>query len=139
MGKSREAARRATERREYEDSAARLATELPRLSTLRLELEDGRGSVFGFVAHVRHVVVPTAPALFEFPCGDRMCKEGGHDLTREILGALRAGKQRIEGAHVCGGLVGLDGSIPCGRVLHYVGSATLRELTSATLHVVAAE
>ncbi len=132
MGRNKEAAQRALDRREHEDKATRLAVEVPRLATLKLEVEDGKGATFGFVAHVRHVVVASAPSLFEFPCGDRMCKDGGHDLTREILAALRSGDERFEGEHVCDGSVGTEGAHACDRMLRYVGTATYREAPAAS-------
>lgn len=124
MGRNKEAMQRAADRREHEDSAARLAVEVPALSSLKLEVEDGRGATFGSVAHVRHVVVATAPSLFEMPCGDRSCKDGGHDMTREIVSALRNHQTRFEGEHECDGSIGTDGGIRCARVMRYVGTAT---------------
>jgi len=132
MGRNKEAMQRAIDRRSHEDSAKRLAVEVPRLSSLKLELEDGRGAVFGCVTHVRRVVVENAPSLFELPCGDRMCRDGGHDFTREILGALRSSQVRFEGEHECDGSVGKDGGNRCSRVMRYVASATYAEGSDST-------
>jgi hypothetical protein len=73
---------------------------------------------------VRHIVVASAPALFVMPCHDTQCKDGGHDLTTEILSALRGQKVNFQGEDVCSGVVGSAG---CSRVLGYVAVATYRE------------
>jgi hypothetical protein len=124
MGRNREAAQRATERRQHEDGAQRLQQAVPRLLTLKLEVEDGIESTFGGVTHVRHVIVPSAPALFELPCGDRTCKDGGHDLTRELLRELQASKVEFHGKSECNGYLGTDGAQRCTRILRYVARAT---------------
>jgi len=126
-GRHTEVMQRTLERREHEDSAARLSTEVPRLETLRIEISDGGGSMFGGVDHVRHVVVARAAALFNVTCGDHNCKDGGHDLTHEIMRALRATQVRFEGQHECNGSVGADGATRCTRTMKYVASATYRE------------
>lgn len=126
-GRHTEALQKTLERREHEDTAARLCAEVPRLTTLRLEISDGGGMMFGGAEHVRHVVVPRAPALFDIPCGDHGCKDGGHDLTFEILRALRATQVRFEGEHGCNGSVGADGASRCTRTMKYVAKATYQE------------
>jgi hypothetical protein len=119
-----EAAQRASERRRREDEAQRLKAEVPRLETLRLEIEERRmGGVVAEASHIKRVVVETAPALFVLPCLDRECKDGGHDVTDAILRSLRSGATRFEGDHVCGGRLG---AADCGRLLRYVGIATYR-------------
>ncbi len=119
-----EAAQRASERRRREDEATRLKAEVPRLETLRLEIEERRmGGVVPEATHIRRIVVESAPALFALPCLDRECKEGGHDVTHSIVRALIAGETRFEGDHTCSGRVGTG---DCNRVLHYVGIATYR-------------
>jgi hypothetical protein len=115
-----EAAKRSQDRREREDSAERLHDVVPRLSTLALELHDTRGEEQG-PSYTRRVVVERAPALFDVPCMEPECKEGGHEVTAPILRALRAGQTRFEGEHTCDGQVGRG---HCGRVLRYVGLAT---------------
>ena len=120
--RSSEAAQRATERRQREDDAARLSTEVPRLSSLRLEIEERRaGGVLTGGAHIRRIVVERAPALFVIPCSDRSCKEGGHDITSKVMVALREGQARFQGEHTCNGQLG---NIPCDSVLKYTGIAS---------------
>lgn len=135
MGRNKEAMQRALDRREHEDSAARLAVDVPTLSTLKLEVQDGRGAMFGAVSHVRHVVVGSAPSLFEMPCGDRSCKDGGHDFTWEIISALRNSRERFEGEHECNGSLGTDGAVRCARVMRYVGTATYKPAPPKALEV----
>jgi hypothetical protein len=117
-----EARERVAERRRREDDAARLGAEVPALSALKVELEELRGGqpIVGS-AHVRHILVESAPALFLFPCGDRACRDGGHDVTAALLRALVRGSTQIEGEDACGGAV--HGS-PCARVLRYVARPT---------------
>lgn len=116
-----EAAVRQAERRRREDDAPRLAESVPKLEDLRLELEERRPGIgTPETAHIRRIVVQYAPALFILPCQDSNCKEGGHDLTDEIMRALHAHHGRFEGEDACMGYVG---SAVCQRVLHYVGIA----------------
>ena len=117
-----EVTRRTAERRQREDEAPRLAATIPDLQGLRLEVLEHSSSVsHPEYTHVRHVVVANAPALFVMPCHDTQCKEGGHDLTQEILAALRHRNARFEGEDVCRGMVG---SVGCSRILGYVAVAT---------------
>src|SRR5580692_1192629 len=98
--KQSEAALRFAERRKREDDAPRLSAEVPRLLTLRLEIEErSGGSVVAEPVHVRRIVVEHAPALFFLPCGET----------------------RFDGQDVC---AGSQGSGQCSRVLHYVAVAT---------------
>lgn len=116
-----EAAQRFAERRRREDDAPRLSTEVPRLKDLRLEIEERTGgSLVAEPKHIRRIVVERAPALFMLPCGDPRCKDGGHDITRELLRSLHGEQTRFEGEDVC---VGSQGSGQCSRILHYVGFA----------------
>jgi hypothetical protein len=118
----REVTRRTAERRQREDEAPRLAETIPELLGLRLEVLEHSSSIsHPEHTHVRHVVVASAPALFVMPCHDTQCKDGGHDLTQEILAALRRRNARFEGEDVCRGTVGSAG---CSRVLGYVAVAT---------------
>ena len=95
---------------------------VPSLQGLRLQvLERSPGISHPEHSHVRHVVVASAPALFVVPCHDTQCKDGGHDLTQEILGALKRRNARFEGEDICRGTVG---SASCSRILGYVGVAT---------------
>lgn len=124
--RSSETANRMAERRRREDEAPRLIAKVPRLDKLRLEiLERSSNIARPEHTHVRHVVVPTAPALFFIPCHDTQCKDGGHDVTSQIMAALQSGKERFEGDDPCQGAVG---SAACSRVLSYVGVATYRTL-----------
>jgi hypothetical protein len=120
-----EAAQRAAERRRREDEADRLAAVVPALDSLRLEIEERRGGVaLPESTHIKRISVPHAPALFEIPCLDTWCKDGGHDITGEILRALRSGATQFEGEHGCGGR---SGAADCQRVLRYVAIATYRK------------
>jgi hypothetical protein len=122
-----EAANRSAERRKREDEAPRLIAKVPSLETLRLEVFERSSSIVRPEhTHVRHVVVPTAPALFFMPCHDSQCRDGGHDLTLEIMAALQRKAERFDGEHACPGVVG---SASCSRVLGYVGIATYARST----------
>jgi hypothetical protein len=118
-----EAARRHDERRERENSATRLLEAVPDLVSLDLALAESRGEIAGGVTHIRHIVVASAPALFEIPCGDPRCKDGGHDLTYEIVRALRGRATDPSGRDTCNGSVG---SATCGRDLHFRATAVYR-------------
>lgn len=117
-----EAAQRFADRRRREDDAPRLHTEIPKLASLRLEIEERRsGGVVAEASHIRRVVVENAPALFMLTCGDPACREGGHDITHALLRGLQGGLPRVEGEDVCTGRVG---TADCARVMHWVGLAT---------------
>src|SRR5262245_65510226 len=83
-----------TDRWKREDDAPRLRQEVPNLESLRMNLEEFSGGhrVVG-TSRIQHVVVAQASTRFEIPCGDSKCEDGGHDLTREALGQLRAGRE----------------------------------------------
>lgn len=119
-----EAAQRAAERRQREDAAPRLLAEVPNLTSLALTIDERRpsGSLAGG-SHIRRVMVQTAPALFNLPCSDRSCNDGGHDCTRAVMNALRASQTRFEHESTCHGHLGSTGA-PCEAVLRYVGVAT---------------
>jgi hypothetical protein len=117
-----EGAQRFAERRKREDDSPRLTAEIPRLKTLRLEIEERTDSrPVAEPMHVRRVVVEHAPALFVLPCGDARCKDGGHDITHGVMRALRAGETRFEGEDACSGSLGTG---QCSRVLHFIAIAT---------------
>jgi len=119
-----EAALRFAERRRREDESPRLRDVVPTLESLELKLGESRSGVrLTEVSHTRRIVVERAPALFEVPCQDPSCKDGGHDLTADVLRALRSGAEDFEGQDICAGQVG-TGS--CQRVLSYVATATYR-------------
>lgn len=116
--KSGAAAERSVERRRREQEAPRLATEVPGLKSLRIEVIEHLPT--GSSKYVKLVVVAHAPALFVLPCGDRDCQDGGHDLTREVMWALRARQTALAGESGCRGTVR---SGNCPRVINYQLSA----------------
>ncbi len=119
-----EAARRIAERRQREDEAPRLATTFPRLASLGIRVvESNPGSSIPVGSHSRRGVVATAPALFVLPCGDSRCRDGGHELTAQLLAGLRQNKLEFEGEDNCGGVIG---SSECRRVLRFVATASYR-------------
>jgi len=118
-----EAAQRAAARRQREDEAPRLVAEVPALESLRMDVEERREHGTVSSSHIRRVVVEHAPALFVVGCNDRACKEGGHDVTSEVMRALRSQKATFEGSHACEGQVG---SARCASVMHYKAVATYR-------------
>lgn len=122
--RSKDAANRFAERRQREDSAPRLTAEVPKLESLRLDLSERRpGVVSAEVSHTRRVVVEHAPALFEMPCADPSCKDGGHDVTHQIMRALQRGETKFEGEDTCLGHVG---NAACERILRYIATATYK-------------
>jgi hypothetical protein len=116
--KSRAAAQRSAERRQREDEAARLAEEIPTLTSMRIEITEKVPN--GTNKYVKLVVVARAPALFMFTCGDRECEDGGHDVTRAVIMGLRNHLEHFEGQSDCNGMTG---SAPCTRALEYKVSA----------------
>jgi len=119
-----DAAARFEARRQREQEAPRLLTEVPSLEGLRIEIEERRsGSTVAEANHIRRVVIESAPALFIINCGDRDCHDGGHDVTYTVMSSLRRGAARFEGEDVCHGNVR---TTTCGRVIRYVGIATYR-------------
>jgi hypothetical protein len=59
------------------------------------------------------------------PCGDPSCREGGHDVTSELLRGLRGGLAKVEGEDTCYGNIG---SATCGRVLRFTAFVEYREM-----------
>ena len=117
-----EVVKRLAERRQREDDAPRLSATVPRLESLGIQLIEGNPGISNpGGSHTRRFVVATAPALFVMPCGDSQCRDGGHDLTSQIISALRSGKQTFEGEDSCRGVIG---SAECRRVLRYVATAS---------------
>jgi hypothetical protein len=116
---------RSTERRQREDTAVRLLAQVPSLVVLEFAIEERRGTAsIAESRHVRRFVVERAPALFDLPCADRSCADGGHDVTREVMASLRAMSRTFTGEHTCDGNVG---SGTCGRVLRYTATAKYGE------------
>jgi hypothetical protein len=121
-GRSREAHLRFAERRRREDEARRLHDEVPHLRTLKLEVEEHRReATIAETRHVRHIIVDRAPALFELPCNDPACREGGHDMTDAMTQRLRAQSTDFVLEDVCMGDVR---GAPCGRVIRVLTTAT---------------
>lgn len=118
-----EAIKRATERRKREDKAERLRIKVPKLKTLSIHISEKpvEGKKGYEVKYIKHVIVDSAPALFEIPCMERTCKDGGHDLTGKVLNALRRGKTEFEGQDRCEG--NIDGE-ECTIELSYTAEAT---------------
>lgn len=114
-----EIALRAAERRQREDEAPRLGTLVPELSALQIAFSDGEDGAIVGSSHVRHVMVKRAPALFEQRCGNPACK-GEHQLTRELMAALRRGDERFESSDPCLEPVGTS---TCHWVLKYTATA----------------
>ena len=106
-----------TDRWKREDDAPRLRQEVPKLESLRMNLEEFSGGhrVVG-TSRIQHVVVAQASTRFEIACGDSKCEDGGHDLTREALSQLRASREAFGGSSVCNGRVG---ERACERTLEY--------------------
>jgi hypothetical protein len=120
-GRSREAVLRFTERRRREDEAPRLHAQVPRLASLRLEVEEHRGvSTVAETKHVRLVIVDNAPALFILPCGDPACRDGGHDITEAVMQHLQSGAAEFVVQDECMG--NLRGA-PCGRIVRMTAVA----------------
>ncbi len=107
-------------RREREDDAKRLALEVPTLIALRLQIEERRGGVGAPAKYVKIVVVDHAPALVDLPCGDPACRDGGYELTYEVLRSLRARETSFVATGRCGGQVG---SATCNSEILVVANA----------------
>jgi hypothetical protein len=112
------AAQRFTERRRREDEAPDLHNQVPALTSLELSIEERSGA--GATKHIRRFVVDRARALFLVPCGDPRCVDGEHDLTMDVMRALRASKTSFQGTDDCMGNIG---SSTCLRVIHFEGKA----------------
>jgi len=115
------AAQRFAERRQRENDAPKLRSQAPTLESLQLEIEDSAD--LGVTKYIRTFMVDHAPALFLVPCSDPRCLDGGHDLTREVMGSLRALEASFRGRDDCPGSIGPS---PCRRVLKFRGTAAYR-------------
>ena len=121
-GRSREASERFAERRRREDEAPRLKEAVPNLASLRLEVEEHRGtSAVAETRHVRIVMVDRGPALFVLPCGDSECRDGGHDITNEVMDRLHHGAKDFVVEDRCFGNVR---DVACGRIVRVLAAAT---------------
>lgn len=117
--RSLEIAAKRKARREREDSHSRLRDVVPKLATLYFEVSSRQGkTTLSETKHVRRFVVDQAPALFELHCTNAACVDGGHDVTRATLDALRKQSERFEIDEPC--------QAACGRALQVVGVATYR-------------
>ncbi len=104
MRRDREAVRQTQERRRREDDAARLRSVIPHLKTLTLRVEEKeKERPEDSVLYIKHVVVDRAPALFELPCCRRGCCDGGYDVTRQVIRALKRGETQFGGRDKCDG------------------------------------
>ena len=90
---------------------------------------DRERSGAGGTKHIRRFMVDHAPALFLVACGDPRCTEGEHDLTHEIMRALRARQTSFRGSDDCAGSIG---SSSCLRVIHFEGTARYRPAPNRT-------
>ena len=115
------ASQRFEERRRREDDAPKLSSQVPDLTSLELKIEERFGA--GATKHIRRIIVDRAPALFLVPCGDPRCIDGEHDLTTEVMRALRERQTSFHGSDDC---VGSLGPSACTRVLHFDGVAEYR-------------
>lgn len=129
MRRITESAKRAIERREAENEAQRLSDAVPELKSLKLRINekplDAAQDVD--ISHIRHIQVQNAPAMFDLPCCDRHCT-GHHDLTTEILEALRTGETSFTGSDVCGGSVKES---DCQLELHFEAEASYATAAAA--------
>jgi len=111
-------------RLEREDAAGKLLQKVPDLTSLSLAIHQVRPDGLASDAqYIRRVVLEHASALFEMPCSYAYCKDGGYDVTREILAALMSRNPHFEGERACRGSAGTG---DCARILRYVGTATYR-------------
>ncbi len=89
---------------------------------MKLEVEEHRReATIAETKHVRHIIVDRAPALFELPCNDPSCREGGHDLTDMMIQRLRAHATEFVVEDVCMGDVR---GASCGRIVRVLVTAT---------------
>lgn len=125
MRRSSDAYRRSLDRRKRQDEAQRLRDVVPELEHLEFDIRERRVGMPGHeVHHKRFVVVDRAPALFEFPCSDRACEDGGHELTHVIIRHLRRNEETFEVTHICQGHA-RDGA--CNYELSFVAHAKYGE------------
>jgi hypothetical protein len=61
------------------------------------------------------------------PCSDPACRDGGHDITSELLRGFRARRVEIRGEDACNGDIG---TVHCGRVLTFTAIAEFSPLES---------
>lgn len=108
----------ATARRQREDDAPRLAVVVPGVTSLAIRVDER--SVISAPKYVKRFVIDRAPAVFLLPCSDANCSDGGHDISSDVVTALRSKKARFAGSHVCTGWIG---SKRCERTVWFEGEA----------------
>ncbi|MCU0691841.1 MAG: hypothetical protein MUF54_10600 [Polyangiaceae bacterium] len=119
--KNTEARQHLAEHRARADEAPRLGIEVPSLQTLRLALSESRaGLEIPGTSYAKLFVVHSAPAYFYVPCGDPRCKDGGHDITENVMAALRRSASYLEGTDSCLGQIGFS---ECARELRFIVTA----------------
>ena len=75
---------RRVERQEREDRAGKLLLRAPDLTSLSIVVHETRPDGCVSDSHyTRRVVLEQAPALFEVPCSDPACEDGGYEVTWE--------------------------------------------------------
>lgn len=117
-----------SERWQREDAAPRLAVEVPGLASLSLVLRDcAEDTALRSKSRTQHVIVERAAALFEVACTERKCENGGFDLTKDVLAALRRRETSAEGVAQCNGTVGQG---YCRCTLEYVVRATYTDVAT---------
>jgi hypothetical protein len=127
MKRRTEAAERFAERRRLEDAAPRLHEAVPDLTACKIDIEEWRSTATSAdVSHTRRVVVDHAPALFVIPCGDSACRDGGYDVTSQLMRGLREGRREVLGDDTCHGSVG---TTTCGRILKFTAHAEYKPKT----------
>jgi hypothetical protein len=123
-----ERAERRSRREEREVSAGKLLARAPDLVALDIAMHESRPGSCYDNHFIRRVVIAHASALFEVACSYADCKDGGYDLTREVLSALARRQPRFEGEQACRGRCNV---IDCTRVLRYVATASYRAAPDA--------
>jgi hypothetical protein len=96
---------------------------VPGLLSLQLHVEDLSG-VTGGTKYTRRIVIDHAPALFLAPCSNVGCDSEEHDLTSEVMRALRSQQTTFRGEDACGGSVGPHA---CAHRLRFDALATYRD------------
>lgn len=117
---------RHAERLAREDAAGKLSVHAPDLKDFYISIDETprSGTAVGGTRYIRRVVIASAPALFELPCSDPRCENGGYDVTAEFLAALAYRRTVFEGERSC---PGRSSTHDCGRTLRYVATAAYRD------------
>jgi hypothetical protein len=112
--KMAQAQQRSSDRRARENDAPRLATMVPDLTELEIAIVEQSGVASS--SYRKRMVVATAPALFIITCGEPRCDDGGHDITYDVLRALRERRTDQHGEHECRGQIAAGN---CRRRIEY--------------------